>query len=137
MTIIGVEINGGSGNSVDTVSLQTNRDNTKAVVLNNSSDNNIRNIQIISHEDVKRLKEIKSNVEGINDFAINSVTNNPFKEDIANCISTLIDTNNLNQNNLSSLRNIISLLSDWISIKNELKPVLIPYIVSLQSILGA
>ncbi|WP_131669007.1 hypothetical protein [Psychrobacter pygoscelis] len=133
---IGVEINGGGNNIINGVSVQSNNGNSKAVVINNSSNNHIQNIQLIDEVTLEHLHKLKNEILSIQDASTNPITGHSFQEEVLNKLNSLIVNHHQSSSIKDTLLELSSLLSNWITIKNELAPQLIPYLILFQTIIG-
>jgi len=131
---IGVEINGGGNNIINGVSVQSNIGKSKAVVINNSSNNHIQNIQLIDEITLEHLRKLKNEILSIQDASTNPITGHSFQEEVLNKLNSLVchESSSIKD----TLLELSSLLSNWITIKNELAPQFIPYLIFFQTIIG-
>ena len=122
-----IKISGGSINLKDSES--------KGIVLNDTYGNKIKDIEIIIENANKKFEEIKTVISSISDNSINPKTNNTFKADILSKIPNLMNVKDESSLQLLAI-NVISLLSNWITIKTELTIKLAPYIDYLTTLMG-
>lgn len=137
MSSVGVEINGGGNNKIENVSVRSRNTDTKGVVVNNSSNNDIKNVSLVDEKVLNTLEQFKNSLTKINDDTINQDTNRKFLDEISDKINNLEQYKIESKNPKSVIREIISLSSEWITIKNEIAPYLVPSILSLQALIGA
>lgn len=136
MSIIAVEINGGENNTIDGVFVRSNNGNSKAVVINNSPNNVINNIQLVDESTVDELKRIRLAISEIQNDLIDTIESRSYQEKIVDKLTILVNSNDGALANKSTARDILSLLSDWITCKNEVAPLVVPFIIFLQTVFG-
>lgn len=131
---VGIEINGGGNNKISKSSFHLNGD-SKAIVLNDTSGNEISEIYIVIQENLEKLKEIQKEVSSIEDYSINPKTKNTFKNDVLNKIPTLINSKDETTITATCLA-LFNLFSSWITIKGELTDQLTQYSQFITSLVG-
>ena len=132
---IGIEINRGGNNKISGGSINLKDPESKGIVLNDTYGNKVKNVEVIIENVNQKFEEIKNVISSISDNSINPKTNNTFKTDVLSKIPNVININD--QSSLQFLAvNIISLLSNWITIKTELTIQLAPYIDYLTTLIG-
>ena len=130
---IGVEINGGGRNKISESNIHV-KGNGKAIVLNETFDNEITKVAILLEQERKYLNNLKSDLERIEDNAINPLTQNTYKNESVNQVQKIInlpDRETFQKNTLE----LISLLSSWLTIKSALAPNLSVHINELSKLL--
>ena len=132
---IGIEINRGGNNKISGGSINLKDSESKGIVLNDTYGNKIKDIEIIIENANKKFEEIKTVISSISDNSINPKTNNTFKADILSKIPNLMNVKDESSLQLLAI-NVISLLSNWITIKTELTIKLAPYIDYLTTLMG-
>ena len=131
----GIEINRGGNNKISGGSINLKDSESKGIVLNDTYGNKIKDIEIIIENANKKFEEIKTVISSISDNSINPKTNNTFKADILSKIPNLMNVKDESSLQLLAI-NVISLLSNWITIKTELTIKLAPYIDYLTTLMG-
>lgn len=131
----GIEINRGGNNKISGGSINLKDSESKGIVLNDTYGNKIKDIEIIIENANKKFEEIKTVISSISDNSINPKTNNTFKADILSKIPNLMNVKDESSLQLLAI-NVISLLSNWITIKTELTIKLAPYIDYLTTLIG-
>lgn len=127
--LVGVEINGGGRNKV-TDSKITVKGNGKAVVLNDTFDNEINNIEVLLEAEKQYFLDLKSVLVNIQDNSQNPLSTNTYKEEAIVQVQKIIDINSREHFQKNTL-DLISLLSSWITIKSALVPIILPYVTEL------
>lgn len=127
--LVGVEINGGGRNKV-TDSKITVKGNGKAVVLNDTFDNEINNIEVLLEAEKQYFLDLKSVLVNIQDNSQNPLSTNTYKEEALVQVQKIIDINSREHFQKNTL-DLISLLSSWITIKSALVPIILPYVTEL------
>lgn len=131
----GIEINRGGNNKISGGSINLKDSESKGIVLNDTYGNKIKDIEIIIENANKKFEEIKTVISSISDNSINPKTNNTFKADVLSKIPNLMNVKDESSLQLLAI-NVISLLSNWITIKTELTIKLAPYIDYLTTLMG-
>lgn len=132
---VGIEINRGGSNKVNGGSINVKDSESKGIVLNDTYGNEINNIEIILEGANQKFEELKKVVIEIVDSSINPKTTNTFKADVLSKIPNLMTVKDELSLQLLAL-NLISLLSNWITIKAELGSKLAPYIDYFTTLIG-
>lgn len=130
---VAFEVNGGGRNKFSDVNISVKGEG-KGLVLNNTSDNEFKNIKVFIEKNFVFFNDLKSVLGKIEDNSINSLTNKSFKEESIEKINSIIELStpdNLKDNTIE----LIGLLGSWITIQSFLFPQIWPYIAELQKIL--
>lgn len=130
---VGIEINGGGRNKISSSSILV-EGNGKAIVLNDSVDNEILNVTILLKPHFEMLNQFQRMVNEIADNSINPTTDQEFKKDVLKSIPNIISATD-KSGLVNSVVQSVGLLSSWITIKGELAVVLTPYIVELTKLI--
>ncbi|WP_105246083.1 hypothetical protein [Psychrobacter sp. Marseille-P5312] len=133
---IGIEIIGGGNNKFNRTSINVNGDDSRGIIINNSSDNEFEDTQIFLGSSIEKLKKMQNDIANIQDDSINSETGNKFQDDILSALSDLTRLNEETNVSESTLTKISSQLSNWITIKNELTVQLTPYMFFINTLLS-
>lgn len=131
---IAIEINGGGRNKIKDSNLTIKGDG-KGVVLTNTFDNEIDNVTILLEKEKNYLLQLKAALSNINDDSINPNSQKAFKSETLSQVQKIIElpSRDTFQKNILEL---MSLLSNWITIKSTLTPVIAPYVTELTKLLG-
>lgn len=127
MMAIGIEIVGGGKNKISDSSIELTGTNSKGIVMLDTSENEVRNVRIFIESCAEQIKEMTDTIVNLEDDTVNPKSSNTFKFDVVktipkiSCASTELEIQ-------STGLALISLLSNWITIKSSLTPVLAPYI---------
>ncbi len=132
---IGIEINRGGNNKITGGSINVKDPDGKAIVVNDSFGNEVKDVEIILESSLEKFREIRNIVSNIQDNSINPRTSNTYKDDVLSKLPSLTQSKNEIEVNQISI-SLISLLSSWITIKTELAIILDPSIQALTVILG-
>ncbi len=132
---IGIEINRGGNNKITGGSINVKDPDGKAIVVNDSFGNEVKDVEIILESSLEKFREIRNIVSNIQDNSINPRTSNTYKDDVLSKLPSLTQSKNEIEVNQISI-SLISLLSSWITIKTELAIILEPSIQALTVILG-
>lgn len=130
---VAFEVNGGGRNKFSDVNISVKGEG-KGLVLNDTSDNEFKNIKVFIEKNFVFFNDLKSVLGKIEDNSINSLTNKSFKEESIEKINSIIELptpDNLKDNAIE----LIGLLGGWITIQSFLFPQIWPYIAELQKIL--
>ncbi|MCU4630572.1 hypothetical protein KTJ53_12905 [Acinetobacter variabilis] len=130
---VAFEVNGGGRNKFSDVNIMVKGEG-KGFVLNDTSDNEFKNIEVFIEKELSFFNDLKSALEKIDDNSINSATNKPFKEETIGKINSIIELQT-RDNLKSNTAELIGLLGSWITIQSFLFPQIWPYIAELQKIL--
>lgn len=133
---IGIEIIGGGNNKFNRTSINVNGDDSRGIIINNSSDNEFEDTQIFLGSSIEKLMKLQNAIVNIQDDSINPETGNKFQDDLLSAVSDLTRLNKETNVSKSTLTKISSQLSNWITIKNELKVQLTPYILFINTLLS-
>ncbi|WP_201609930.1 hypothetical protein [Psychrobacter submarinus] len=133
---IGIEIIGGGNNKFNRTSINVNGDDSRGIIINNSSDNEFEDTQIFLGSSIEKLMKMQNAIVNIQDDSINPETGNKFQDDLLSAVSDLTRLNKETNVSKSTLTKISSQLSNWITIKNELKVQLTPYILFINTLLS-
>lgn len=131
---IGIEVNGGGRNQISDGTIHV-KGSGKAIVLNETFDNEISNVRILLEEEKIYFINLKADLEKIEDNSINPISEKPFKNEAANKIQEIINHPNRDTLQKNTLE-LISLLSSWLTIKSALAPALSIYISGLLGLIG-
>lgn len=133
----GIVVKGVGRNKITGGSIELEGDNSVAIEIENTFDNEIKDIKISIVNSIEKFEEMRNTISNIRDSSINPKTNNEYKEDVLNML--IISTGFDNQAAIPamSIIDLISLLSSWITIQSALTPILAPYIPYLTHLLGA
>ncbi|MCK4091345.1 hypothetical protein HCY66_14915 [Acinetobacter radioresistens] len=124
---IGIEIVGGGKNKISDSSIELTGTDSKGIVMLDTSENEVRNVRIFIESCAEKIKEMTDTIVNLEDDTVNPKSANTFKVDVVktipkiSCASTELEIQ-------STGLALISLLSNWITIKSSLAPVLAPYI---------
>ena len=130
---VAFEVNGGGRNNFSDINV-TVKGEGKGFVLNETSDNEFKNINVFMEQEFIFFKDLKSALEKIEDNSINSETHTSYKEESIQKINTIMALPN--RDDLKENTNdLIGLLGSWITIQSFLFPQIWPYITELQKIL--
>lgn len=130
---VAFEVNGGGRNKFSDVNISVKGEG-KGLVLNDTSDNEFKNIKVFIEKNFVFFNDLKSVLGKIEDNSINSLTNKSFREESIEKINSIIELptpDNLKDNAIE----LIGLLGSWITIQSFLFPQIWPYIAELQKIL--
>ncbi len=133
---IGIEIIGGGNNKLTRTSINVNGDDSRGIIINNSTNNELEDTQIFLGSSIEKLKKMQNDIVSIQDDSINLETGNKFQDDILSALSDLTRLNKETNVNESTLTKISSQLSNWITIKSELTVQLTPYILFINTLLS-
>lgn len=133
---IGIEIIGGGNNKFNRTSINVNGDDSRGIIINNSSDNEFEDTQIFLGSSIEKLMKMQNAIVNIQDDSINPETGNKFQDDLLSAVSDLTRLNKETNVSKSTLTKISSQLSNWITIKNELTVQLTPYILFINTLLS-
>ena len=133
---IGIEIIGGGNNKFNRTSINVNGDDSRGIIINNSFDNEFEDTQIFLGSSIEKLMKMQNAIVNIQDDSINPETGNKFQDDLLSAVSDLTRLNKETNVSKSTLTKISSQLSNWITIKNELKVQLTPYILFINTLLS-
>ncbi|HAV5515016.1 hypothetical protein [Acinetobacter pittii] len=131
---VGIEVNGGGRHKISESTIHV-KGNGKAIVLNETFDNEITKVTILLDEERKYFINLKSDLESIQDNAINPLTQKTYKNEAVNQIQKIIDLPNRETFQKNTLE-LISLLSSWLTIKSALAPNLTVHISELLKLIG-
>lgn len=131
---IGVEVNGGGRNKISDSNIKVNG-NAKAIVLNETFDNEITNVTILLEEERKYFTNLKAELENIQDNSTNPISQKLYKSEAINQVQKIINLPNRDSFQKNTLE-LISLLSSWLTIKSALAPTLSIYISELVKYIG-
>lgn len=130
---VAFEVNGGGRNKFSDVNIVVKGEG-KGFVLNDTSDNEFKNIEVFIEKNFVFFNELKSVLGKIEDNSINPTTKKSFKEESIEKINSIIELptpDNLKGNAIE----LVGLLGSWITIQSFLFPQVWPYITELQKIL--
>lgn len=133
---IGIEIIGGGNNKFNRTSINVNGDDSRGIIINNSSNNEFEDTQIFLGSSIEKLMKMQNAIVNIQDDSINPETGNKFQDDLLSAVSDLTRLNKETNVSKSTLTKISSQLSNWITIKNELTVQLTPYIFFINTLLS-
>jgi hypothetical protein len=128
-SLTGVEIIGGGRNKISDSNI-TVKGNGKGIVLDNTYDNQINNVNVLLESEKQFFSDLKSFLIDIQDSSENLESNKTYKQEAIDQVQKIIDLNDRNSFKTNTL-DLISLLSSWITIKAALVPVLSPYVTEL------
>ena len=128
----GVEIIGGGRNKISDSNI-TVKGNGKGIVLDNTYDNQINNVNVLLESEKQFFSDLKSFLIDIQDSSENLESNKTYKQEAIEQVQKIIDLNDRNSFKTNTL-DLISLLSSWITIKAALVPVLLPYVTELSKL---
>lgn len=131
---IGVEVNGGGRNKISDSNIKV-KGNAKAIVLNETFDNEITNVTILLEEERKYFTNLKAELENIQDNSTNPISQKLYKSEAINQVQKIINLPNRDSFQKNTLE-LISLLSSWLTIKSALAPTLSIYISELVKYIG-
>lgn len=130
----GIVIKGGGRNKISNGSINIDGNDSVAIEMEHTFDNEIKDIKISIKDSIEQLEAMRATISNIQDNSINFETGNSYKSDVLNKISTLT---NEEQVSAISIIGLMSVLSNWITIQGALSPLLHPYIIYLTTLLGA
>lgn len=131
-SLTGVEIIGGGRNKISDSNI-TVKGNGKGIVLDNTYDNQINNVNVLLESEKQFFSDLKSSLIDIQDSSENLESNKTYKQEAIDQVQKIIDLNDRNSFKTNTL-DLISLLSSWITIKAALVPVLLPYVTELSKL---
>ncbi len=131
-SLTGVEIIGGGRNKISDSNI-TVKGNGKGIVLDNTYDNQINNVNVLLESEKQFFSDLKSFLIDIQDSSENLESNKTYKQEAIEQVQKIIDLNDRNSFKTNTL-DLISLLSSWITIKAALVPVLLPYVTELSKL---
>lgn len=133
---IGIEIIGGGQNKFTRTSVSVEGEDSKGIVTKDSVGNEFEDVQVFVGSSIEKLKKMQSDIYYIQDNSMNYKTGNKYRDDVLEKLTDLTDVNNEAIVNKGTLNEVSSLLSNWITIKNELTTQLTPFIFLIQTMLG-
>ncbi|MDC4399237.1 hypothetical protein OHV36_10715 [Acinetobacter baumannii] len=131
---IGVEVNGGGRNKISDSIIKA-QGNATAIALNETYDNEITNVTILLEEERKYFTDLKAKLENIEDNSTNPISQKLYKSEAVNQVQKIINLPNRDNFQKNTLE-LISLLSNWLTIKSALAPALSIYISELVKLIG-
>lgn len=133
----GIVVKGVGRNKITGGSIELEGDNSVAIEIENTFDNEIKDIKISIVNSREKFEEMRNTISNIRDNSINPKTSNEYKEDVLNMLIISTSFDNEAAIPAMSIIDLISLLSSWITIQSALTPILAPYIPYLTNLLGA
>lgn len=132
---IGIEMVGGGENKLSDISIDLKDKNSKGIVMQDTSNNEVSDVRIVIENFSEHLYEMLNTISHLEDNTINPKSSKSFKSDIVNIIPKISNASTRTEIQSTSLA-LISLLGNWITIKSGLTPVLAPYIDYLLKLVG-
>lgn len=126
---IGIEINGGGRNKVSDSNISV-KGNGKGIVLNDTFDNEFSNVTVLLEAEKQYFLDLKSILSSIQDTSTDPVSQKIYKQEAITQVQTIIDLTSRESFQKKTL-DLISLLSNWITIKSALAPTILPYVSEL------
>lgn len=126
---VGIEINGGGRNKISDSNV-TVKSGGKGIVINNSIENELKNVNVLLEEEKQFFSELESVINQINDNAADPTTRKIFKDESVRKIK-IISNSTDRESFQKFVIDLSSWLGNWITISGSIYPIISPFLFKL------